>query len=126
MELEIQGDPYVFLSDQILMHMLVSNLIENAIKASDIHSTIEVSLENSSSGISLSIIDHGIGIPAEHLTKLCEPFYMVDKSRSRKNHGAGIGLSICKEIANLHHLELIISSELQKGTTVKLVFPQKS
>ena len=131
MELEIQGEPYVFLSDQILMHMLVSNLIENAIKASDSHSTIEVyldnsCLENSSSGISLSIIDHGIGIPAEHLAKLCEPFYMVDKSRSRKNHGAGLGLSICKEIANLHHIELIISSELQKGTTVKLVFPQKS
>ena len=125
-ELTIQGEPYIFLSDQILMHMLLSNLIENAIKASDVHSTIEAVLENSPSEISLSIIDHGIGIPAEHLAKLCEPFYMVDKSRSRKNHGAGIGLSICKEIANLHHIELIISSEFQKGTTVKLVFSQKS
>lgn len=125
-ELTIQGEPYIFLSDQILMHMLLSNLIENAIKASDVHSIIEAVLENSPLEISLSIIDHGIGIPAEHLAKLCEPFYMVDKSRSRKNHGAGIGLSICKEIANLHHIELIISSELQKGTTVKLVFPQKS
>lgn len=123
--LEISAESYIFSSDPILMRMLLSNLIENAIKASKPHSSIQINL-NVSSKVTLSIIDHGIGISPEHLNRLCEPFYMVDKARSRKNHGAGIGLSICKEIANLHHIELSITSQVQKGTTITLVFPNES
>ena len=56
----------------------------------------------------------------EHLEKIWQPFYVVDKARSRKSNGAGIGLSICKKIAEVHNADIKINSELGKGTEVTL------
>ncbi|MBR3142525.1 MAG: hypothetical protein IKF09_05150 [Clostridiales bacterium] len=60
-----------------------------------------------------------MGIPEEDLNKVVEAFYMVDKSRSRKAHGAGIGLALCDRILKLHNSRLDIQSKLNEGTTVK-------
>ena len=63
--------------------------------------------------------DCGRGIPKDELEKITQPFYMVDKSRSRKMGGAGLGLALCNEIARLHNSTLTIESEENVGTTVQ-------
>lgn len=60
------------------------------------------------------------------MEKITQPFYMVDKSRSRKEGGAGLGLALCSRIAALHNLRLSIESQLEEGTTVTLEFPTGS
>ena len=64
--------------------------------------------------------DNGKGIPPEEIEKITEPFYMVDKSRARRQNGAGLGLSLCSEIARLHGSELEIQSEPGQGTRISI------
>ena len=123
LSLNIQGTSAILPLDEILIHMLITNLVENAIKASKPYSNIDIAITSLQDKIALSVTDYGIGIPAEHLSKLFDPFYMVDKARSRANNGAGIGLSICEKVAKLHQAELTITSEVNHGTTVTLLFP---
>ena len=120
--LDIQGSSAFIMLDEILIQMLLSNLLENAIKASKPNSKILMTIIQDTTQVTLSITDYGIGIPTEHLKQLCEPFYVVDKARSRKNNGVGIGLSICQKIAILHHANLTIKSQVDYGTTVSLTF----
>ena len=67
--------------------------------------------------------DYGRGIPREELDKVCQPFYMVDKSRSRKAGGVGLGLALCREIVSVHGGTMDIDSRLGEGTLVTLRFP---
>ena len=69
--------------------------------------------------------DQGRGIAPEEIERVTEAFYMVDKSRSRKEGGAGLGLALCKEIADLYHWELTIESEPGNGTRVILLWLQR-
>lgn len=102
---------------------LISNLIDNSIKASKEDSNIYLNVyKNKESKVVLQIKDEGIGISKEDIPKVFEAFYMVDKSRTRANNGAGLGLAICAEIAKIHQAELEIESELKKGTTIKIIF----
>ena len=71
-------------------------------------------------GYRLTVTDHGRGIPAEELEKVTEAFYMVDKSRSRAEGGAGLGLALCKEIAAVHGGVLRFTSQEGVGTTVEV------
>ena len=66
----------------------------------------------------MTVADQGRGIPAGELSKITEPFYMVDKSRSRAEGGAGLGLALCKQIAELHRGQLRFESNEGRGTTV--------
>lgn len=72
----------------------------------------------------IEVVDEGIGIPEDDVYKIFEPFYMVDKARSRSKHGEGLGLSICAEIVRLHEAAININSRLNEGTEVKVIFPQ--
>ena len=67
--------------------------------------------------------DHGHGIPADKLARVVEPFYMVDKSRARRQGGSGLGLALCSRIAQAHGGTLAMESELGKGTTVTVTLP---
>lgn len=69
-------------------------------------------------GYRITVTDQGRGIPEEELDKITEAFYMVDKSRSRAQGGAGLGLALCKEIAALHQGELRFESQVGLGTKV--------
>jgi signal transduction histidine kinase len=69
-------------------------------------------------GTDIIVQDNGIGIPAEALSRLTESFYRVDKSRSRKRGGSGLGLSLCAKIAELHSGEINFKSRENKGTKV--------
>lgn len=112
------GDPDLLLS-------LFANLIDNARKACSDRGQIKLTGEAMSECYFFSIQDNGKGIPKEEIPKITEPFYMVDKSRARKEGGAGMGMALCKKIIRLHQTEWSILSSLDKGTTIQLFFPKK-
>lgn len=109
--------------DKTLIYMLLINLIKNSMQAMEDGGIIEIEAYEENNNSILSIRDNGIGIPKDKLEDIVKPFFRVDKSRSRKTGGAGLGLWICKDIVSLHHGELIIESELEKGTIVKIILP---
>lgn len=101
-----------------LLRSALVNLIENAIKASDPQSTIElIGADNQ-----IIVRDHGRGIPKEEIERITEPFYMVDRSRSKKLGGSGLGLALVKQIVDAHHAELRIESEVGVGTSIFIRF----
>ncbi len=104
------------------------NLLDNARKASSPNSKIIFSCheyvdeDSSSPKIAISVKDFGRGIPKEHLDKICDAFYMVDKSRSRKEGGAGLGLSLAALIFDAHNATMRVESALNKGTEFSISF----
>jgi two-component system phosphate regulon sensor histidine kinase PhoR len=102
----------------------LSNLVSNAIRYTPQGGNVNVSwrVEQSGKGV-FSVTDTGSGIAPEHLPRLTERFYRVDRSRSRETGGTGLGLAIVKHIANRHQAELKIESTLGKGSTFTLIFP---
>jgi len=106
-DLNIYGNGQA-LVERDLIKTLIGNLIDNAIKASHENSKIDSKLyKDYDKRTVLEIKDEGIGIDKEDLEKVLEPFYMVDKSRTRKNNGAGLGLSICAEISEIHKATIL-------------------
>lgn len=101
-----------------LVQSLLLNLLDNARKAIDSDGIIRIRQSMLSDGCRYEIIDNGKGIPKEELDKITEAFYRVDKSRSRKQGGAGLGLALCKEIVELHHGTITFFSEPDSGTKV--------
>ena len=73
--------------------------------------------------VTLTVADTGCGIPPEELPRITEPFYMVDKSRARRQGGSGLGLALCRRIAAAHGSALQIESEPGKGTRVSVTLP---
>jgi len=109
------------MGDETLLTSLLCNLVENAARASDDGSTIWVDVLSGEYPV-IEIRDEGCGIPDSELNNIFQPFYRVDPSRSRKSGGAGLGLSLCQEIVQLHQAVMTIKSEEGKGTTVRIEF----
>lgn len=122
--LSVQWDDFTVLADSELMESLLCNLIDNALRASKEGDRIWVRAEIQSGKKVIEVEDQGFGIPAEEIEKVTEAFYMVDKSRSRRAGGAGLGLALCKKIAELHRARLVIESTEGVGTKVYLVFEE--
>ena len=122
--LSMTSQEAVLLLEPDLIKTLLLNLIDNARKATDAVGKIVVRGEWNNQDYILSVQDFGSGIPQEELSKITEAFYMVDKSRSRAHGGAGLGLAICKEIAQLHKAGLEFDSVPGRGTLVRLRFPE--
>lgn len=108
--------------DETLIIMCVSNLVKNAINVSQNNSKIIINALKINEHKYIQVVDYGPGISQENIDKITEPFYRVDKVRSRKNGGAGLGLSICKSIMELHNGKLKIESGLGKGSIFILEF----
>ena len=106
-----------------LIKTVLLNLVDNACKASDPGGTIEISGKRLEEGYLFKVKDHGTGIPEEECKKIMEAFYMVDKSRSRKEGGAGIGMALCQKIINLHGAVMQIVSKVSEGTAIGITFP---
>lgn len=121
-KLELHNELDNLLLDKTLIHMLLGNLIKNSIFALPSGGIIHLNAYTKDQRAVLEVTDNGYGIPKEKIDEVMKPFYRVDKSRSRKTGGAGLGLSICQSIAKLHSAELVIESEEGKGTSVKVVF----
>ena len=101
---------------------LVKNLVENAIRYNNENGTVEVSVLNDGGNVVLRVKDNGIGIEEEHLGRIFERFYRVNKSRSRETGGTGLGLSIVKHVCALYNAEPVVHSRYGEGTTVEVKF----
>lgn len=109
--------------DKELIKSLIMNLIDNASKSYTDGGVIEVALKGyDDNRVALSVRDYGCGMPDDEINKVVEPFYMLDKSRTRGSGGAGLGLALCREIAVAHDAQLIIKSRLGEGTCVTMLF----
>ena len=114
----IDFDDETICANGVFLLSLLYNLVDNAFKASEPQTTVKIYSKSSNDIVRVFVEDKGRGIAKENIKLLTEPFYREDKSRSRKFGGAGLGLSLCKEIATLHGTELSFESEKGKGTTV--------
>ena len=108
--------------DYFKLEQLFINLIDNAIKYTDA-GQIRISAEPLEEGVRIQVSDTGIGISDQHMSRLFERFYVVDKSRSRKAGGTGLGLSIVKHIVQLHQGDISVESLPGKGTTFHIYLP---
>jgi len=128
-ELIIEALDEVIVGQEDLIRSLILNLCINAGKACMPANTnvsnmgeIVIKAEKKLNQLVISVKDNGCGMSVEDVEKVTEPFYQVDKARNRAAGGIGLGLTLCKEIAQLHDARLIIESELGVGTTVKVIF----
>lgn len=123
--LKIDAQEGFVYGDKDLLLSLLLNLVDNARKACSRDGHITILGHMVEKGYQLEIRDDGRGIPAEELPKITEAFYMVDKSRARKEGGAGLGMALCAKILTLHHGIWRIKSEPQKGTVIGILLPGK-
>lgn len=106
-----------------IMQILI-NLVDNAIKFTE-EGSVKISFNMENEDFVLSVKDTGIGIPKEHLPRIGERFYRVDRARSRQLGGTGLGLAIVKHLVIAHGWDLKIDSEIGKGTEIKIIIPSK-
>ncbi len=110
-------------ADKDAVHQVFTNLIDNAIKYAGTGARIEVGTRDEENGVEFYVRDYGPGIASEHLPRLFERFYRVDKARSRESGGTGLGLAIAKHIVRAHGGTVRVASELNRGSTFSFVLP---
>ena len=120
----VSSDEVEFLGNEQLLEQAVTNLIVNALKYSK-SEQIDVSLVESVDEIRIDVKDYGVGIEEEHLERIFERFYRVDKARSREAGRTGLGLAICSQIVEYHDARMDIQSEPGQGTIITILFPKK-
>ena len=124
--LEVTGDDGVVNGVCRLLYEVVYNLCDNAIKYNNPGGSVKVNVAQKPGEVLLSVQDTGIGISPEHQDKVFERFYRVDKSHSKQSGGTGLGLSIVKHAVQYHHGKIAVESELNKGTTISVLFDTRS
>lgn len=121
-ELYLNGESCVMKGIRRYLYEIIYNLCDNAIRYNKDGGKVAIDLKNAGDNIILSVSDTGIGIPAEHQSRIFERFYRVDKSHSKKTGGTGLGLSIVKHAVAYHGGKVTLSSEVGKGTTITVEF----
>jgi two-component system phosphate regulon sensor histidine kinase PhoR len=119
---ECPGDLEAMINSDLLEQALV-NLLDNAVKYSDEGKSVWIKAYTEKTGTRIEVRDEGCGIPEEHLPRLFERFYRVDKARSRKMGGTGLGLAIVKHITQAHGGGIKVSSEVGKGSVFTITLP---
>ena len=122
--LERSGDGTMTGSDA-LIYRLLFNLTENAVKYNRPNGVVRVSISRGEAALFFRVSDTGCGIPEEFQQSIFQPFFRVDKSRSREYGGVGLGLSLVWEIANLHGGTVWVEESSGKGTTIAVKFPEQ-
>ena len=118
----VQGEPVVYHGIRQILDEMVYNICENAIKYNVDGGRVVVWIGNTLEGPKLCVADTGIGIPEEHLDRIFERFYRVDKSHSKETGGTGLGLSIVKHGALLHGAKVSVESKVGEGTRIEIKF----
>jgi len=106
-----------------MLEQAVINLLDNALQYSRPESAVQISAETTAENVIITVKDRGIGVAPEHLDRLFERFYVVDKGRSRASGGTGLGLAIVKHIAQAHGGKVVVQSEPGKGSTFSIFLP---
>ena len=120
--LEVEGDGAMIGSDA-LIYRLLFNLTENAVKYNRHGGSVRVTVSQESKKLLIRVSDTGRGIPEEFQRSIFQPFFRVDKSRSREYGGAGLGLSLVWEIAELHGGSVRVTKSSDRGTTISVELP---
>jgi two-component system phosphate regulon sensor histidine kinase PhoR len=120
--LEVDDGRHVVMGDAFKLEQVFVNLIDNALKYTE-RGTISVSLRGDGKRVTVEVADTGVGIAPEHLPRIFERFYVVDKSRSKKVGGTGLGLAIVKHIVLMHNGEVNVESAPGRGTKFTVTFP---
>jgi two-component system phosphate regulon sensor histidine kinase PhoR len=123
-EISLNDDASLLKADPFWIEQVFINLIDNAVKYNTDGGKIKIDSAKDDGDIKITIEDTGIGIAKEHLLRIFERFYVVDKSRSRKLGGTGLGLSIVKHIVLAHNGKVEIESEVGKGTKFIVKLPK--
>jgi two-component system phosphate regulon sensor histidine kinase PhoR len=113
------------LGDRERLMQVITNLVTNAIKYNVPGGKVEVGYHERPETVEIFVADTGRGIPAEHLSRIFERFYRVDKERSRAVGGTGLGLAIVKHIVEAHDSEVTVQSEVGKGSVFSFVLKKK-
>jgi cell cycle sensor histidine kinase DivJ len=113
---DMTGDPRAF-------RQIVLNLVSNAIKFTERGGTVTVSASVEGSRLMLRVTDNGVGIAADDLKRIGDPFFQAGKTYQRRHEGTGLGLSIVKSLVELHAGEIIVQSKIDEGTTVSVALP---
>jgi len=114
-EIEIAGDP-------LLLQLLISNLIENAVKYSPKEKPITCKLSKSGNDVIMNIIDEGIGVADSEKTKIFEKFYRTGNESTRKTQGTGLGLYLCSKIAGDHNADISVTNNIPSGSNFAIHF----
>jgi len=109
--------------DEVKITLIISNLVENAIKYNKEHGSVQVTLDADHQFFTLTVTDTGIGIPEESLEHIYERFYRVDKSHSREIGGTGLGLAITRSAVLMHRGSIQVNSIAEEGTTFIVKIP---
>jgi two-component system phosphate regulon sensor histidine kinase PhoR len=118
--------PEMVNADREAIHQVFTNLIDNALKYGASGGRITLGARRSEGGVEFYVRDNGPGISSEHLPRLFERFYRVDKARSRESGGTGLGLAIAKHIVLAHEGTIRAESELNHGSTFLFTLPLAS
>ena len=110
--------------NEILLQSLLYNLLHNGIFACKEGGRIVMRSKQDKGRLHLSVEDNGCGMEEEELEKVVEPFYRIDKARGREEGRTGLGLALCRQIAEYHHAELAVESEMGVGTKVSVIFSE--
>ena len=121
-----QNSSLIAEADPSRMRRVFANLVENAIKFSDVDGDILVTGESKNGNISIQIIDHGCGIPTEDCAKVFDKFFQVDHTIKKNRYGTGLGLYIAKQIVEAHRGSIAVESQLGKGSTFTVTIPVKN
>ena len=123
MHIEQISEDMNILFDKDGFEQIILNIAGNAVKYTPEHGNIWISAIKENKNVVISIKDDGIGIPKEDQARIFDRFYRVDKARTRQMGGTGLGLSIAKQIAEAHDSNIIVNSEIEKGTEIKIMIP---
>ena len=121
MSVSVSGEGKAVLEREHAVELL-KNLTENGIRYNNAGGHVSVIIAEEDDSVSMTVKDDGIGIEEEHLGRICERFYRVNKSRSRETGGTGLGLSIVKHICEIYGADLSITSKIGVGTDIMIVF----
>ena len=124
-ELKLVANPDLPLveADHLAIRQMILNLVSNAIKFTDEGGEVRVSVDRKQDEIRVAVRDNGIGIPADALPRLAQPFEQVSDTRDRNYDGTGLGLALTKSFAEMHGGRLTIASEAGRGTQVSFFLP---
>jgi two-component system phosphate regulon sensor histidine kinase PhoR len=122
-DVAVKGESFTINGVRLLLYEAVSNLIDNAIKYNVEKGSVRVKVTSDNDEAKIVVRDTGTGIASEHLSRIFERFYRVDRSHSKASGGTGLGLSIVKHAVQYHGGKVDIESEPDHGTEITLIFP---